>query len=331
MKVALCIPKHYDTSVKIYIDNLIPFIEEHPIEIVKVQHNEPIPNDVDLVWEPNCTGAKYPNKRIIFSNKKWIVTLHGTSNLSLPLHYTFSTFKEKLIGWLKNKRRQFFWFFYKYKVAHIITVSKFAKEEIVEYLHIPPTKISVVYHGYNDTIFFSKSGEKAFFLHVSMYQKVKNLDRLIEAYEQIPVSKRIPIIIIAPNYPNKDIQIEKLTLITEKLPQKEIVKYMQSAYCFVFPSIRESFGLPILEAFGCGVPVISSNTSALKEIVGDAGILVNPFSVEEINKAMQKIITENDLRNELALKAENRAKDFSWKKSAYLHYEIFHRIYLSNQ
>lgn len=106
---------------------------------------------------------------------------------------------------------------------------------------------------------------------------------------------------------------------------------MQSAYCFVFPSIRESFGLPILEAFGCGVPVISSNTSALKEIVGDAGILVNPFSVEEINKAMQKIITENDLRNELALKAENRAKDFSWKKSAYLHYEIFHRIYLSNQ
>jgi len=327
MKVALCLPKYYDTSVRIYIDNIIPHIEQHSIEIIKVQHNRPIPDEADIVWDPNCTGAKYPNKRIILSNKKWVVTLHGASNLSLPLHYTFSTIKEKTIGWLKNIRRRFVWFFYKHKVEHIITVSKFAKEEIIEQLSINATKISVIYHGYNDNLFFPRSGEKSYLLHVSIYQKVKNIDRIITAFEQIPVEKRMPLIIIAPNYPDKINNTSNLTLITEKLPQKEIVKYMQSAYAFIFPSIRESFGLPILEAFGCAVPVISSNTSALKEIVGDAGILVNPFSVDEIRNAMENITENKILRNELALKAEKRAKDFSWEKSAFMHAEIFKRIY----
>lgn len=326
MKIALCIPKRYDTSVKIYVDNLLIHLEKYPIEIVKVEHNEPIPNEVDLVWEPNCTGAKYPNKRLIFSDKKWVVTLHGASNLSLPLKYTYPTFKGKIVGLFKNIRRRIVWFFYKYKVAHIITVSNFAKEEIIEQLNIKRSKISVIYHGYNNDLFLPRSGEKNYLLHVSIYQKVKNIERLLLAYQQIPIEKRMPFVLIAPGFPSQTEKIEKLTLITNKLSQKEILNYLQGAYAFIFPSLRESFGLPILEAFGAGVPVVSSNTSALKEIVGDAGILVNPYSTDELQTAIERIVENKTLRNELAHKAEQRAKDFSWEKSAFWHYEIFKKV-----
>jgi glycosyltransferase involved in cell wall biosynthesis len=101
---------------------------------------------------------------------------------------------------------------------------------------------------------------------------------------------------------------------------------MESAYCFVLPSIRESFGLPIIEAFACAVPVITSNTSALKEIAGDAGILVNPFSLDEIRDAIIQITANQALRASLSSNASVRAAAFSWEKSARLHFEVFRRV-----
>lgn len=326
MKVAIWIPRHYDTSVKIYVDNIRNYLEKKEITFIEISEKSSIPEDVNIVWVPNCTGAQYPNKKILFSKIKWIVTLHGAANLSLPLRYTYTTFFNRILGLFENFKRRCAWFLYKNKVAHIITVSAFAKNEIIEELKIDPKKISVIYHGYNDELFTQHSGKKTYFFNISMYQKVKNVDRLIEAYSQIPLDIRIPMIVVCPNYPTKNTTIEKLTIISEKITQKEVAKYMEDAYCFVFPSIRESFGLPIVEAFGCGVPVITSNTSALKEITQDAGILVDPFSVTDIKDAMIKVIENNALRNELAQKAIQRAVNFSWAKSAQLHYEIFKRI-----
>lgn len=325
MKVAIWIPRYYETSVKVYVDNIRKYLEQSGVVFVEVNEHSTIPDDVDLVWDPNCTGAKYPNRRILFSDKKWIITLHGASNFSLPLHYTFTTTKQKIVGLYKNLKRRIAWFMYKYKATHIITVSTFAKSEIIEQLHIDPKKISIIYHGYNDDIFRQYSGVKKYFFNVSIYQKVKNIDRLIEAYNQLPIETRMPLIIVCPNYPNVDLKIEKLTLITHKISQKEVAKYMEDAYCFVFPSIRESFGLPLIEAFACGVPVIASNTSALKELTKDAGILIDPFSVEEIKNAMLSMMENKELRDAFAAKAVERAKDFSWQKSAQLHLEIFKR------
>jgi glycosyltransferase involved in cell wall biosynthesis len=325
LKIGIWIPRHYDTSVKIYVDNLRPYLEKLGVVFIEINENSNISDDIDMVWDPNCTGAKYPNRKIYFSEKKWIVTLHGASNFSLPLHYTFSTFKQKLFGLYKNTKRRIAWFLYKNRVAHVITVSKFAKQEIIDYLHIDDSKISVIYHGYNEDLFQPHSGLKPYLLSVSVYQKVKNVDRLIEAYAQIPLEKRMPLVVVCPNYPTQ-IQIEKLTLITQKISQKEVAKYMESAYCFVLPSIRESFGLPIIEAFACAVPVITSNTSALKEIAGDAGILVNPFSLDEIREAIIQITANQALRASLSRNASARAAAFSWEKSARLHFEVFRRV-----
>ncbi|MCB9032627.1 MAG: glycosyltransferase family 4 protein [Chitinophagales bacterium] len=322
MKIGIWIPKYYDTSVKIYTENIIPHLNALGVEFVEVRNNENIP-DVDLIWDPNCTGAKYPNRKIFSSTIPWIVTLHGASNFSLPLSYNYSTWKEKIIGLYKNLKRKIAWSIYKNKVTQIITVSKYAKEEIVAHLDINPNKIVVIYHGYDDEYFLPRSGEKLYLLHISMYQKKKNVDRIISAYQKIN-SPRLPLKIICPNYPTtiNDINIE---LQTEKIDTKAVANLMKASYGFVFPSIHESFGMPLIEAMASGTAVITSNNTACREIIDDAGILINPFDENELQLAMEQLLNDEVLRNNLVEKGLERAKDFSWEKSARLHYEIFKR------
>ena len=98
---------------------------------------------------------------------------------------------------------------------------------------------------------------------------------------------------------------------------------LQNAFAFVFPSLHESFGLPILEAMACGVPVITSNVTACPEIAGDAAILINPRSVEDISNAMIKIAENKNLRKQLIEKGLERASEFGWEESAKKHLEVF--------
>ncbi|MFV1950846.1 MAG: glycosyltransferase, partial [Nitrospinota bacterium] len=84
---------------------------------------------------------------------------------------------------------------------------------------------------------------------------------------------------------------------------------------FVFPSFYEGFGIPPLEAMACGVPVITSNTSSLPEVVGDAGILVDPFDIEGLTEEMYKVLSDYELRREMSWKGIKRARMFSWEKT----------------
>ena len=327
MKIGIWKPKHTATSVQIYTDNVVQHLREFGNEIIFFSKEDNLP-DVDIIWDSTCTGAQYPNRKILHSEIPWIVTVHGASNLSLPLKYNFTTFFDKIKGLYINLKRKIIWSWYKYKVAHIITVSKYAKEELVQYLNFAPGFISVIYHGYDDNIFYRQSGAKPYLLHVSAYQPKKNVDRIIEAYQAIEDKNKLPLIVVCPNYPTI-INDDKITLINTHIDSKQIAKYMKEAYAFIFPSIHESFGMPLVEAMACGVPVITSNSTACPEIIANAGILVNPLSSEEIKNAIIKLLQDKNLHDELAKNALERAKDFSWEKTARLHEEIFKRIYQS--
>jgi glycosyltransferase involved in cell wall biosynthesis len=324
MKVGVWIPKQYLTSVRIYSEHVCEQLQKMDVEILPFREKDPVP-DADIIWDPTCTSARFPNKKLLNSDLPWIVTVHGASNLSLPLRYTFPTFKRQIRGIYINTKRRFAWSIYRSRVKHIITVSKFAKEELERELDFHPANVSVIYHGYDDNLFRPQSGEKDHLLHVSVYQPKKNVERIIEAYAGIPVEKRLPFTLICPGYPN-DVQIEKLNLVREHIERKDIARMMRSAYAFIFPSIHESFGMPLVEAMACGTPVITSNTTACPEIVQDAGLLVDPYSVNEIRQAIEKITTDEALRKTLAARAEERAKDFSWEKTARLHLEVFRRF-----
>jgi glycosyltransferase involved in cell wall biosynthesis len=107
---------------------------------------------------------------------------------------------------------------------------------------------------------------------------------------------------------------------------EQLVRFYNNAIGFVFPSLHETFGMPILEAMACGCPVITSNVCACPEIAGDAALLVNPRSVEDIAAAILRIITESELRNNLREKGLKRSKIFKWEKSAKEHLKVFYDV-----
>lgn len=105
-------------------------------------------------------------------------------------------------------------------------------------------------------------------------------------------------------------------IFTGYLEEKELPKYYSNALCFIYPSLYEGFGLPVLEAMQCGCPVITSNVSSLPEVVGDSGILVNPYKDDEMISAYEKMFFDENFRNLCVKKGLERAKSFSWEKCA---------------
>ena len=135
--------------------------------------------------------------------------------------------------------------------------------------------------------------------------------------------------LIVPGFKQQDVPAG-VELVTEKKRPEEIAHLLQQAMGFVFPSTHETFGLPIIEAMACGCPVITSNTTACKEIGGDAAILVNPKSVIDIKDAMTKLIGDKSLREKMSRDSLRRAADFSWQKSGAEHLEVFKLVLAEN-
>lgn len=161
-----------------------------------------------------------------------------------------------------------------------------------------------------------------YFLNITSYQKKKNFERLLEAYQMLDEETRPDLIAVVRPY-NKVHNIKGLKLITEKIPFEEITQLYQNALALVFPSLHEGFGLPILEAMASGVPVITSNVTSCPEVAGDAALLINPYNTLEIKESMKRIINDPDLRKTMKIRGLERAKIFSWKKSAEEHYQVF--------
>lgn len=201
---------------------------------------------------------------------------------------------------------------------------------MVEKLGLKPDKVFVVYHGVDHRV-FNPSGprlelDRPYFLHVSQYNpsiyNKKNLPRILEAYKKLTISPKPYLVLVIPGYP-KTIDIDGVIPIRRPLPTVELTKLYRGALAFIFPSLHETFGMPILEAMASGCPVITSNVTACPEVVGDAALLVNPYSTKSIAEAMELIATDDNLRRKLIAKGLERAKEFTWRRSALKHKAIF--------
>lgn len=162
---------------------------------------------------------------------------------------------------------------------------------------------------------------KKYFLVQGTREPRKNLNRIIEAFSQFkknnPQSK-FELAITGKYGWGQDIKPIQNSFIKVLgyIPEKDIVAIHAAATCLIYPSLYEGFGLPILQAFKVGIPVITSNTSSIPEVAGSAAILVNPTSVEEIQNAISKIAASPGLRQRLVIKGLAQAKKFSWDKTA---------------
>jgi glycosyltransferase involved in cell wall biosynthesis len=115
-------------------------------------------------------------------------------------------------------------------------------------------------------------------------------------------------------------------LLTDYVSEADLPALYSGALCFVYPSYFEGFGLPPLEAMQCGTPVIVGNRTSLPEVVGDAGLLVNPFDEGEITEAMARLIDNPDLRGELRFKGLERAAKFSWQETARRTLDVYRQV-----
>lgn len=224
------------------------------------------------------------------------------------------------------------------KAEYVLTVSEFEKLQIQKSLGIKYTQLKAIYNAYNQNFRMIEDEEALeqvrkkynlpcdFIFFLGNKAPKKNMKRVLEAYAAYIDPNLTPLnLVIAESSENDIMQLlteinrkdifEKIIL-TGYVQHSELPYIYNLATLFLYPSLRESFGIPIIEAMACGTPVITSNTSAMPEVADDAAMLVNPFDVEAITQAIRKVLENQKLYNHLKYSGLNRAMAFSWENTA---------------
>ena len=232
------------------------------------------------------------------------------------------------------------------KCRRIITVSDFEMQNIINKLHLPPLQVAMIYNGYNewfrplddkDEVYKKYIDKPGFFFFLGNTDPKKNTERTLVAYarylEQSEVKRPLLMADLEKKYFDDIIARNNIGHIREhiKTPgyivNSDLPYIYNAAFAFLYTSLRESFGIPLLEAMACGTPVITSNTSSMPEIGSHDAILVNPESVEEITAMMLRLETDSAFYQRQKKVGLERAKLFSWKKTAEQLLEVYEAVY----
>jgi len=290
----------------------------------------------DIVHLPNQHLGRYGN----FLKMPYIITVHDLIRyLDLKGYGNFIH---------RPNRRDRFYLNLDYKgikkAKRIIAVSQATKNDLVRYFGIPDGRISVVYLGIDHKLFRPVSHRiysDPYILFVGSEQPRKNFARLLKAFSQLkgePRFKDLKLVKIGraggreADFRRQTMEVVEAlgisheVIFTEVVPEVDLPAYYSGAGVFVLPSLYEGFGLPPLEAMACGCPVITSNTSSLPEIMGEAGIMVDPYDTDNLAQAMRRVLTDNRLRDDMVRMGLEQSKKFSWEKAAMETQEVYKKV-----
>jgi glycosyltransferase involved in cell wall biosynthesis len=261
-----------------------------------------------------------------------ILTIHDLGFEHFPEHVPF----------LVRKFYRYFTPKYCEKATKILAVSAYTKQDIISTYNIETKKIEVVYNGFDTHLASLKGGTQPvqaerlvpfrgfrgepYFIFVGAVHPRKNVLGLLKAFEQFKTSYSHAhqlVIVGRKAWMNKELedfyekmQFKKEVIWIEKIERADLIQLMQQSFGLVYPSLFEGFGIPIIEAMSLGIPVICSNVSAMPEVAGNAALLVQPDNTIEIAAAMNELIINDVLRNDLIAKGKIRATHFDWNTSA---------------
>src|SRR5262245_48299773 len=215
----------------------------------------------------------------------------------------------------------------------IIANSEYSKWEVVRHLGIPEERIRVTPLAAGPEFRPVHSQPvNPYFLFVGNLEPRKNLERLIEAFAQMPGKDHDLVIVGNSWYRAADAENKARSMglngrvkFRGYVAKGELPALYSGATALVYPSLLEGFGLPVIEAMACGTPVITSNNSALREVSGNAAVLVDPMSVSALTEAMTLVAEDARAREELSRRGLKRASEFSWKKTAELTLDAYHQ------
>lgn len=267
---------------------------------------------------------------------KKVTIVHDMAHLACP-----ETVRVKTKRWLDLTLRQSC-----QRADVILTVSEFSKSEIVKYMNISEEKIVVMLPGVDLELFradyssemvnMAKKKYKIdgdYFLYLGTIEPRKNIQRVIDAYIKLRDKiEHLPKLVLAGGkgwlcdsiYESvKKLNINNDIMFTGYVDELDSPLLLSGAKALLFPSLYEGFGTPPVEAMACGTPVISSRAASMPEVIGDAGLLVNPYSVDDICMAMEQILIDVELCDELIRKGLKRAEKYTWENSA----QVLKRVY----
>jgi glycosyltransferase involved in cell wall biosynthesis len=265
-----------------------------------------------------------------FSPCPVVVSIHDLSFEHLPQTFKWRSRKQLRITVRRSAR----------EAAQVIALSEYARADIVATYHVSPEKVKAIPLAASAHFRPVKNEEELqrvrqtygiegeYILSVGAIQPRKNLSRLVAAYASLRWVKpevKLPKLVLAGKcawlYDEtlrtiKELAVSDVVILTGYVPENDLPALYSGALCFVYPSYFEGFGLPPLEAMKCGTPVIVGDRTSLPEVVGDAGLLVDPFDAGALAKAIERVISDSNLRAELSVKGLARAKLFDWRETA---------------
>ncbi|MBE3092203.1 MAG: glycosyltransferase family 4 protein [Actinobacteria bacterium] len=273
-------------------------------------------------------------------NARLVVTIHDLSFLIFPEYHTKENYELVLSNLIYLNSRP----------DMVICDSLQTKKDVIKYFHVPEEKLRVVYLGVSDSFreeidsdFRKKILEKygltgKYLLCVASIEPRKNFLRIINAFSEFIKQEEYKeyslVCVGGRGWKN----IEIYSLVKQKnlegkikflgfIEESELAPIYNQAEIFLYPSLYEGFGLPVLEAMACAVPVITSNVSSLPEVASDAAILVNPYSEKDIYTAVCSLLENGSLRKKLISKGLDRVREFSWEKTARETLKVYHGVY----
>jgi glycosyltransferase involved in cell wall biosynthesis len=212
----------------------------------------------------------------------------------------------------------------------IVCVSGFTATQVEQLLRVEPSRLRVIHHGIGFRLSASSIPREPMVLHIGAIQKRKNISRLVRAFERVLPDPWRLVLAGSSGHGSGEIvaQVEASSArsrieLPGYVPPDTIRRLYATASIFAFPSLDEGFGMPVLDAMACGVPVLTSNRSALPEVCGDAALLVDPFSDEQIADGLATLATDQTLRDGLIARGRSRADEFSWEKAVEQTWKVY--------
>lgn len=295
---------------------------------------EALKNKADIIHQP-CFSAP------ILTRAKTVVTIHDLISVNFPQNLPFFSrlFYSKLMP-------------YTYKFADsFIAISEHTKKDILKLLNIDPKKITVIYEAASEEYVPLNSLEdkekiknvknkykinQDYILHIGTLEPRKNLNFLVKAFAEVIKDNTIKHNLVIAGKKGwyyedlfklvKDLELEGRVIFTGYIEDEDKKYLYNGATAFVFPSLYEGFGLPPLEAMSCGIPVISSNTSSMPEVIGNAGILLSPEERDKWSESIKTLLKDQKLQKDLSEKSLQQAKKFSWEKTARETLEVYEKV-----
>jgi glycosyltransferase involved in cell wall biosynthesis len=223
------------------------------------------------------------------------------------------------------------------RAKRILSISEYTKRDLVECYEIDPAKIDVVYWGVSDrfvpisnrhlidTVRNKYRLPAEYILYVGKVEARKNISRLIQAYHLLKQQSDVQHKLVVAgkwSYLNADVtetveklQLQKDVIFLPEFDRLDLPAIYNGASVFVFPSLLEAFGIPPIEAMACGIPVVVSRQTAIPEIVGEAGVYVDPLDPKSIADGLHRALTDHVLRGQLIEKGFTRARQFTWEST----------------